>query len=212
MAARKKPRTARPAASKKTAPRTKPAPARAPLAEKAPDQRPKAGKATKNDKKRDKKKDKKRKKVKSIPKGYHAVTAYLCVDGAADAIDFYKRAFGAEERLRMEAPQGRVGHAELVIGDSAVMLADESPEMKFTGPIKGEGTPVNIHLYVKDVDKIVARAVAAGATVLREIEDKFYGDRMGSIEDPFGHVWHIATHVEDVGRKEMKRRSRKRSS
>jgi PhnB protein len=145
-------------------------------------------------------------KVKPIPDGYHVVTAYLCIDGAGAAIDFYKKAFGATERFRMEAPGGKVGHAEIQIGDSAIMLADEFPEMKFHGPKKGEGTPVNMHLYVPDVDRMMANAIAAGAKVLRAIEDKFYGDRTGSIEDPFGHVWHLATHKEDLSPAEMKRR------
>jgi PhnB protein len=141
-----------------------------------------------------------------VPQGYHAVTAYLCIDGCANAIDFYRRAFGAQERLRMDAPDGKVGHAELVIGDSAIMLADEFPEMDFHGPRKGEGTTVNMHLYVPDVDAMVATAVAEGARVVRAIEDKFYGDRSGTIEDPFGHVWHLATHKEDLTPAEIKRR------
>lgn len=148
----------------------------------------------------------KKKAVKPIPPGYHAITAYLCIDGASDAIAFYKRAFGAKERLRMDAPGGKVGHAELVIGDSAVMLADEFPEMNFRGPKKGEGTSVNMHLYVPDVDAMMANAIAAGATVVRAIEDKFYGDRTGSIVDPFGHVWHLATHKEDLTPAQMKKR------
>jgi len=152
-----------------------------------------------------------RKAQKAAPEGYHVVTAYLCVDGAADAIDFYKRIFGAKERMRMGAPGDRIGHAELVIGDSTIMLADAFPEMNFRGPTKGEGTPVNIHVYVPDVDTIVANAVEAGARVVRAIEDKFYGDRGGTIEDPFGHVWHVATHVEDVTPAEMKRRMEKAS-
>jgi PhnB protein len=151
------------------------------------------------------------KKVKHIPPGYHVVTAYLCIDGASAAIDFYKRAFGAKERFRMDAPGGKVGHAEIQIGDSAIMLADEFPEMKFHGPKPGEGTPVNMHLYVPDVDTMMANAIAAGAKVLRAIEDKFYGDRTGSIEDPFGHVWHLATHKEDLSPAEMKRRGEEAS-
>jgi PhnB protein len=148
-----------------------------------------------------------RKQVKGVPQGYHAVTAYLCVDGAADAIDFYKRAFGAMERFRMDAPGGRIGHAEIVIADCPVMLADPFPEMDFRAPAKGERPPVNMHLYVPDVDAMVANAVEAGATVIRAIEDKFYGDRSGTIEDPFGHVWHLATHKEDLSPAEMKRRA-----
>ena len=148
----------------------------------------------------------KKKVVKAIPPGYHSVTAYLCIDGAGAAIDFYKRAFGAKERLRMDAPGGKVGHAEIVIGDSAIMLADEFPEMNFRGPKKGEGSSVNMHVYVPDVDAMMTRAILHGAKVLRAIEDKFYGDRTGSLEDPFGHVWHLATHKEDLTPAEMKRR------
>ena len=148
----------------------------------------------------------KKKVVKPVPPGYHSITAYLCIDGASAAIDFYKRAFGAKERLRMDAPGGKVGHAELVIGDSAFMLADEFPEMKFHGPKSGGNTSVNMHLYVKDVDAMFTRAITEGAKVLRALENKFYGDRTGSLEDPFGHVWHLATHIEDLTPAEMKRR------
>jgi PhnB protein len=145
-------------------------------------------------------------RVQGVPEGYHAVTAYLCVNGAAEAIDFYKRVFGAVERMRMGPPGGKVGHAEIMIGDSTIMLADEFPEMDFRGPKRGEGTPVNIHLYVPDVDAVVADAVDAGARLVRAIEDKFYGDRNGTIEDPFGHVWHVSTRKEDLSPAEMKRR------
>jgi len=148
----------------------------------------------------------KKKAVKFIPPGYHVATAYLCIDGAGAAIDFYKKVFGAKERLRMDAPGGKVGHAELTIGDSVVMLADEFPEMNFRGPRSGTGSSVNMHLYVKDVDATFTRAIAQGAKLLRALEDKFYGDRSGSLEDPFGHVWHLATHKEDLTPAEMKRR------
>ncbi len=147
-----------------------------------------------------------KKPVKPIPSGYHVVTAYLCIDGAAAAIDFYKRVFGAKERMRMDAPGGKVGHAEITIGDSVVMLADQFPEMNFYGPKSGGNTSINMHLYMKDVDAVVQRAVVAGAKVVRPVEDKFYGDRTGTIEDPFGHVWHIATHTADLSVAEMKRR------
>ena len=147
-----------------------------------------------------------KKAVKPIPSGYHSVTAYLCIDGATAAIDFYKRAFGAKERLRMDAPGGKIGHAEIVIGDSAIMIADEFPEMNFRGPKSGAGASINMHLYVRDVDATFARAIREGARVLRAVEDKFYGDRSGSIEDPFGHVWHLATHTEDLTPAQMKRR------
>jgi PhnB protein len=147
-----------------------------------------------------------RQQPKHIPKGYNVITAYLAVDGAKDAIDFYKRVFGAKERMRMDAPEGRVGHAELVIGDSVIMLADVSPEFDFFDPKKYQGTPVNMHLYVPDVDTMVANAVDAGARLVRAVEDKFYGDRGGTIQDPFGHVWSLATHKEDLSPAEMKRR------
>jgi len=144
--------------------------------------------------------------VKPIPPGYHVVTAYLCIDGASAAIDFYKRVFGAKERMRMDAPGGKVGHAEIQIGDSVVMLADQFPEMNFYGPKTGGNTSINMHLYMTDVDAVMQRAIVAGAKVVRPVEDKFYGDRTGTIEDPFGHVWHIATHTEDLSMAEMKRR------
>jgi PhnB protein len=146
-------------------------------------------------------------KVKAIPEGYHAVTPYLVVDGAAKALDFYKRVFGATERMRMPGPDGKVGHAEIRVGDSTVMLADEHPEMGARGPGAFGGTPVSLHLYVPDVDATVNKAVAAGAKLLRPVEDKFYGDRMGTIEDPFGHHWHVSTHKEDVPPDEMARRA-----
>ena len=146
------------------------------------------------------------KKVKPVPPGYHSVTAYLCVDGAGAAIEFYKKAFGAKERLRMDAPGGKIGHAEIVIGDSAVMLADVFPEMNFQAPQAGASVPVNMHLYVANVDDVFTRAIREGAKVLRAIEDKFYGDRIGTLEDPFGHIWHLATHMEDLSPAEMKRR------
>ena len=144
--------------------------------------------------------------VKPIPDGYHTVTPYLIVKGAADALEFYKKAFGATELMRMEGPGGSIGHAEIQIGDSPIMLADENPGMGFRGPQTLGGTAVSILLYVPDVDKQCALAVAAGAKVLRPIQDQFYGDRSGTYEDPFGHVWTIATHKEDVSPEEMKKR------
>jgi PhnB protein len=148
-----------------------------------------------------------RMKTKPIPKGYHSVTPYLSVQGAASAIVFYKKAFGAKEVMRMAGPGGTIGHAEIQIGDSRIMLADEFPEMNFRSPRTVGGTPVNIHLYVQDADKVAKKAVAAGAKLLRPVADQFYGDRSGSLEDPFGHVWHVATHVEDVPMKELKKRA-----
>ncbi len=145
--------------------------------------------------------------VKPIPDGYHAVTPYLIVRGAARAIEFYRRAFGARELYRLDQPDGRVGHAEIQIGDSRVMLADEHPEAGARSPEAVGGTPVTLTLYVPDVDATVARAVAAGATLVRPVADQFYGDRAGGLTDPFGHTWFVMTHVEDVTPGEMGRRA-----
>jgi PhnB protein len=146
------------------------------------------------------------KAVKPIPEGYYTVTPYLIVNGAAKAIDFYKKAFGAKELFRMGGPDGKIGHAEIKIGNSPIMLADEHPEMGYRGPLTLGGTPVSILLYVDDVDKMAAQAIAAGAKVQRPVKDQFYGDRSGTFADPFGHVWTIATHKEDVSSEEMKKR------
>jgi PhnB protein len=146
-------------------------------------------------------------KVKPIPDGYHSVTPYLYIDGAARAIDFYKLAFGAVEVMRLEAPGGKIGHAEIKIGDSHVMLADEFPDMGARGPHTIGGTAVGLMVYLPDVDVVVDRAVKAGATLERPVENKFYGDRTGGIVDPFGHRWYIATHVEDVPPEEMEKRA-----
>ena len=145
--------------------------------------------------------------VKPIPEGYHSITPYLIVKGAADAIDFYKQAFGATELFRMPGPDGKIGHAEIKIGDSVIMLSDEWPEMKYVGAKTLGGSPVSLLLYVDDVDTVFKQALAAGAKEDRAIEDKFYGDRSGSLTDPFGHIWHVATHTEDVSPEEMERRS-----
>ena len=145
--------------------------------------------------------------VKPVPAGYHAATPYLIVDGAAKALEFYKRAFDATERMRMPGPGGKIGHAEVSIGDSVIMLADEHPESGARGPHAYGGTPVSLHLYVPDVDATVKKAVAAGARLVNAVADKFYGDRMGTIEDPFGHHWHVSTHTEDVPPDEMARRA-----
>ena len=150
-----------------------------------------------------------KKAVRPIPAGYHAVTPYLSIRGAAQAIDFYKKAFGAKELMRIDGPEGKLGHCEIQIGDSRVMLADEYESMQFLGPQSRGGTTVQIHLYVPDVDATVARAAAAGGKVVRPVEDQFYGDRAGAIEDPFGHRWHIATHKEEVSIAEAKRRAAK---
>jgi PhnB protein len=141
-----------------------------------------------------------------VPAGYHSVTPYLCVKGAAKAIEFYTKAFGATELTRMAQPDGRIGHAEIEIGDSRLMLADEFPEMGFVAPKGGERTPVMLHLYLADVDTVFARALEAGATSVRPVADQFYGDRGGMVEDPFGHYWYLSTHVEDVPADEMKTR------
>jgi PhnB protein len=145
--------------------------------------------------------------VDPIPAGYPRVSPYLCVDGAADAIDFYANVLGAKERMRMEGPPGRIGHAEIEIGDSIIMLADEFPEQGFRGPKSVGGSPIMLSVYVDDVDAVYERALAAGATSTREVADQFYGDRVAGFEDPFGHRWHIATHVEDVPDDEMARRA-----
>src|ERR687892_86914 len=145
--------------------------------------------------------------VKSIPEGYHSITPYLAIAGAADAIAFYKKAFGATEVMRMAAPGGKVGHAEVEIGGSRIMVADEHPDMGFLSPKTIGGSPGGLHLYVEDVDAVTRQAVAAGAKELRPVKNQFYGDRTGTIEDPFGHVWHIATHKEDLSPDELKRRA-----
>jgi PhnB protein len=145
--------------------------------------------------------------VKPIPDGYHSVTPYLIFSGASDAIAFYKKAFGAEEIMRMDAPGGRVGHAELQIGDSRIMLADEHPELQALSPKTIGGSPVTLHLYVENVDAAVERAIAAGATLVRPVADQFYGDRTGGIADPFGYRWFIATHKEDLTMDEIRRRA-----
>ena len=146
-------------------------------------------------------------KVKPIPDGYGSVTPYLIVNGAARAIEFYKQAFGATETFRMEGPGGRVGHAEIKIGDSHVMLADEHPEMGARGPQTIGGSPISLVLYVEDVDATVSQAVEAGAKLTRPVKNQFYGDRTGGLEDPFGHAWYVATHVEDVSEEEMHKRA-----
>ena len=143
--------------------------------------------------------------VKPIPDGYHTVTPYLIIKGAADALEFYKKAFGATELFRMEH-DGKIGHAEMKTGDSPIMLADEHPEMGHRGPQSLGGSPVSILLYVEDVDALFNQAVTAGAKIDRPLEDKFYGDRGGSLTDPFGHIWHLATHKEDVTPEEMEKR------
>jgi PhnB protein len=145
--------------------------------------------------------------VKPIPEGYPRVTPYLCVDGALAAIGFYCDVLGATERMHMPGPDGKIGHAEIQIGDGVVMLSDPFPEMGVKSPKDLGGTPVMISVYVEDVDQVFQRALEQGATAVQDVENKFYGDRAGTFEDPFGHRWNVATHVEDVPPDEMERRA-----
>lgn len=144
--------------------------------------------------------------VQAIPEGYHSVTPYMVMNGAAAAIDFYKQAFGAVEMCRMPAPGGLVGHAEIRIGNSMVMLADDCAEATQSSPTALGGTTVSLLIYVPDVDAVFARSVAAGAKVVREPANQFYGDRSAGVLDPFGHSWYIHTHIEDVSPEEMEKR------
>lgn len=146
-------------------------------------------------------------KIKTVPEGFHTATPYLIITNAAEAIEFYKKVFGATELSRLTTPDGKVGHAEIRIGDSRIMLADEFPEWDARSPQTIGGSAVFIMLYVDDVDAVVSGAVAAGAKLFRSVEDHFYGDRSGSVTDPFGHKWTISTHKEDVPPEEMKRRA-----
>lgn len=141
--------------------------------------------------------------VKPVPEGMHSVTPHLVCAGAADAIEFYKKAFGAEEVMRLPGPNGKLGHAMIRIGDSAVMLADEFPQWESLGPLALKGSPVTLHLAVPNVDQVYERALAAGARVRMPLADMFWGDRYGIVEDPFGHRWSIATHIRDVSPEEM---------
>jgi len=150
--------------------------------------------------------------TKPIPDGYHTATPYLIIRGAADAIEFYKKAFSATELFRFPTPDGKIGHAEIKIGDSPIMMADECPQMGYNGPQSLGGSPVSIMIYVEDVDTIFNQAVAAGATVKEAVSDKFYGDRIGTLTDPFGHVWHVSTHKEDVSMEEMEKRAKAASA
>jgi PhnB protein len=143
-----------------------------------------------------------------IPEGYHTLTPYLSVEDAAEAIEFYKRAFGAKENVRMHAPDGSIGHAELQIGDSKVMLSDPFPQSTVRPPSERGGTTASVFMYVEDVDAVVKKAVDAGATVEMEVADQFWGDRFGTVTDPFGHVWSIATHVEDLTPEEIEERGK----
>ena len=142
-----------------------------------------------------------------IPQGFHSLTPYLIAKDAAGAIDFYKKAFGAVELSRMADPSGTVRHAEIKIGDSLIMITDENPDYpEWKGPLSRGGTPVHLYLYVEDVDAVFAQAIETGAKELMPLKDQFYGDRSGAITDPYGHIWYIATHVEDVSHEEIERR------
>jgi PhnB protein len=146
------------------------------------------------------------KHVKPVPDGYHTVTPYLCLRNAGAAIEFYKLAFGAKEKLRMPGPGGKIMHAELQIGDSTIMLSDEFPEMSVQSPAALGGTPVSLLLYLENVDRVFGQAIVAGAREIRPLKDQFYGDRSGTLEDPYGHKWTLSTHIEDVSPEEMQRR------
>jgi PhnB protein len=146
--------------------------------------------------------------AKPIPEGYHTLTPYLAVDDASEAIEFYKRAFGAKERVRMEGPQGSIAHAELAIGDSVVMLSDPFPQSDTRPPKVLGGTTASVFMYVENVDAVVKQAVDAGAMVTMEVADQFWGDRFGTVSDPFGHLWSVATHVEDLSPDEIAERGK----
>jgi PhnB protein len=146
--------------------------------------------------------------VKPIPEGYHTLTTYLAVDNASEAIEYYKRAFGAQERVRMETPDGKIGHAELQIGDSLIMLSEPFPQSSTKSPKELGATTAAVFMYHEDVDAAVKKAVDEGATLTSEVEDQFWGDRFGTVTDPFGHVWSIATHVEDLSPEEIAERGK----
>jgi PhnB protein len=146
--------------------------------------------------------------VKPVPEGFHTLTPYLAIENAAEAIEYYKKAFGAEEKFRMDAPDGKIGHAEIQIGDSLVMLSDPFPQSSTKAPTELGATTGSVFMYVEDVDAVVKQAVDAGATVTMEVADQFWGDRFGTITDPFGHMWSIATHIEDVPPEEMAERAK----
>lgn len=148
-------------------------------------------------------------KVSPVPKGYHTVIPYLVISGADRAIEFYKKAFGATEVVRMPGPDGKIAHAELQIGDSRIMLGEESPQMGYRSATTIGASPISLYVYLPDCDSVVKQAVAQGAELKKPVEDQFYGDRNGTIHDPFGHIWTIATHVEDVSEAEMEQRMKK---
>jgi PhnB protein len=145
--------------------------------------------------------------AKSIPEGFHSVTPYLSIKGAKEAIDFYHRAFDAVEVFRLPTPTGEIGHAEIVIGDSHIMMSEPCEDSPIPSPESLGGSSVGIHLYVDDVDSVFDQAVTAGAVILNGVEDQFYGDRMGTLKDPFGHIWFLSTHKEDLDPEEVKKRA-----
>lgn len=145
--------------------------------------------------------------AKPIPKGYHSVSPYLSIKGAKEAIKFYKKAFGAVEVFRLPTPSGDIGHAEIVIGDSHIMMSEPCDESPIPSPEALGGSTIGIHLYVEDVDAVFTRAIESGATMLKPVEDQFYGDRMGALKDPFGHVWFIGTHKEDLTPEDIQKRA-----
>ena len=150
-------------------------------------------------------------KPRHVPEGYGTLTPYIIVDGGARAIEFYVRAFAAREVMRLDGPNGRIGHAELMIAESKIMLADQFPDFGAHAPGHHGGSPVSLHLYVADADATIARAVSAGAIIVRAVEDQFYGDRLGTIKDPFGHIWHVATRKENLTLEELRRRAAERA-
>lgn len=150
---------------------------------------------------------KSKKQVTAIPKGYHSITPYLIINDASNAIEFYKKAFGAKVVMKMEQPSGKISHAELKIGDAKIMLADEHPERDARSPQSYGGTPVGIHLYIKNVDSIVDKALSNGARLISPVQNMFYGDRSGTLEDPYGHKWFVSTHIENVSANQMKKRA-----
>lgn len=148
--------------------------------------------------------------VRPIPEGYHSITPYLMINGVAEAIEFYQRAFGATQLFKLDAPGGKIGHAEIRLGNSRIMMADDcGGESPFRNPLSTGGSPVGLHFYVEDVDAVFAQAVGAGATVIKPVQDQFYGDRTGALKDPFGHIWFLATHKEELSPDEIKQRAEK---
>ncbi|MCB1876372.1 MAG: VOC family protein [Chromatiales bacterium] len=145
--------------------------------------------------------------IRPIPDGYHSLTPYLSIKGGIDAIEFYKQAFGASELYRLQMPDGQIGHAELLVGDSRIMMSETCEESPIGDPLSLRGSSIGIYLYVEDVDTVFEQAIAAGAEIVRAVEDQFYGDRTGTLKDPFGHIWFVGTHKEDLSPEEIQRRA-----